>query len=192
MRDQQSIFVVDEAFIELSGSGRSIISEMPLPENMFVVRSLTKQFAIPGIRLGYLVVPPAIGKALYQSTIPWQVNSLAQEAGHCIFDHYAELRPDSQRVGEESRIFREQLEQINGMEVMPSACNFFLVKLHKGSSKALKDFLLQQHHLLIRDASNFRGLDDRYFRVSVQSEAWNERLIQGIREYLECVATDRQ
>ncbi len=176
-------FIIDEAFLELSTRGVSLIPYVSQNKNLAIVRSLTKSFAIPGIRLGYMVADPSVIKTLKENMIPWNVNSLALEAGHYIFDHYKDLKPCKQFLADKCEQFQKQLQSIPGLEVYPSSCNFFLVKLKKGSSGELKTFLLKKYQLLIRDASNFRGLDNTYFRVAVQNEKFNKMLIQGIKDY---------
>ncbi len=178
------VFIIDEAFLELSTRGASLIPHVSRNKNLAIVRSLTKSFAIPGIRLGYLVADSSVIKTLKENMIPWNVNSLALEAGHYIFDHYEELKPCKQFLAAKCEQFQKQLQSIPGLEVYPSSCNFFLVKLKKGNSGELKTFLLKKYQLLIRDASNFRGLDNTFFRVAVQNERFNKILIQGIKDYL--------
>jgi threonine-phosphate decarboxylase len=67
---------------------------------------------------------------------------------------------------------------------MPSACNYFLVRLHRGRAADVKKFMLERHGILIRDASNFRGLDAAYFRLAVQEEEQNQSLIRGLKEWI--------
>ncbi len=177
-------FIIDEAFLELSTRGASLIQRVSRNKNLAIVRSLTKSFAIPGIRLGYLVADKSVIKSLNKNMIPWNVNSLALEAGHYIFDHYEDLKPCKQIIAAKCEQFQKQLQSIPGLDVYPSSCNFFLVKLKNGNSGELKTFLLKKHQLLIRDASNFKGLDNTFFRVAVQNEQFNEILIQGINDYL--------
>jgi threonine-phosphate decarboxylase len=177
-------FIIDEAFLELSTQGESLIPYVLQHKNLIIVRSLTKSFAIPGVRLGYLVAEPSVCKALKKHIIPWNVNSLALEAGHFIFDHYDELKPEKQEIANRCELFYSQLQNIPEVNVYPSSCNFFLVKMNEGSAGELKIYLLNKYQLLIRDASNFRGLDSSYFRVAVQNEKYNEILIKGIKEFI--------
>ncbi len=177
-------FIIDEAFLELSTKGASLIPYVLQNKNLIIVRSLTKSFAIPGMRLGYVVAHPSVSKIIHGNLIPWNVNSMALEAGHYIFDHYDELKPCKQEISDRCDLFYSQLLSIPEVNIYPSSCNFFLVKLNKGSAGELKMFLLENYQLLIRDASNFRGLDNSYFRVAVQKEKYNEILIKGIKEFI--------
>ena len=78
----------------------------------------------------------------------------------------------------------EALEATGGVEVLPSDTHYFLARLQKGSASDLKAYLAGRHGLLIRDASNFEGLDTRYFRIAIQTEEENNLLIEGIREWI--------
>ena len=78
----------------------------------------------------------------------------------------------------------EALEATGGVEVLPSDTHYFLARLQKGSASDLKAYLAERHGLLIRDASNFEGLDTRYFRIAIQTEEENNLLIEGIREWI--------
>ena len=77
-----------------------------------------------------------------------------------------------------------QLRKIDGLEVLPTATTFFLVRLKRGTAAALKEYLMEHHGILIRDASNFRGLDETYFRLSTQRSEENEELIAGIKAWM--------
>ena len=87
-------------------------------------------------------------------------------------------------LGETKRLGR-MLSQIPGIIVHPTHTHFFLAETEKGTAALLKDYLAKNHHLLIRDASNFQGLTPRHFRVSTQSSEENDWLVAAIREYEE-------
>lgn len=72
-----------------------------------------------------------------------------------------------------------------GVEVLPTDTHYFLARLQKGTAAQLKEFLATRHGLLIRDASNFEGLDARYFRIAIQTEEENNLLIEGIHEWIQ-------
>ncbi len=177
------IVIVDEAYSELCFNFESSVSLVQETPNLIVVCSLTKTFAIPGIRLGYIVLPEALQEELSAFKIPWSVNSLAQEAGYFIISNYEDLLPDHGALLKCSHEFQQKLNGIDGLEVTASDCNYFLVKLKKGKATDLKAFLIREYGLLIRDASNFRGLDDSFFRLSIQEEDHMQLLIKGIETW---------
>ena len=183
-----TIFIVDEAYAELCGEFDSVINSVNKFGNLVLVRSLTKAFAIPGIRLGYMVASKNIIEKVKSVKMPWSVNTLAIEAGKYILSDYPNLLPDNKTVAFESNILQQELVNISELEVTPSSCNYFLVRLKKGKAADLKQYLIDKHGLLIRDASNFRGLDESYFRIAVQRPEYNSLLVVGINQWLSCKA----
>lgn len=177
-------FVIDEAYIEFTNSIESIISLTKKYDNLIVVRSLTKTFTIPGLRLGYIVSNNLIIKELLTLKMPWSVNSLAIKAGEYIFKNYEVFQFDVAELIEETAIFKEQLEQLKGVKVYKSNTSYFLVELLQKSAKELKEYLIVKHQILIRDATNFNGLKGEYIRLSTQSKEANNALIQAIKEWM--------
>lgn len=180
--------IIDNAYGALCPSSPDLIplhSEYP---NLISVHSLTKTFAIPGLRIGYTIASSEIISALNHYRTPWSINSLAISAGEFILQRYADLCPDADALCAESLRLQELLRSIEGLEVKASPCNFFLCKLPKGSAASLKEYLATEHKLLIRNADNFRGLTDRHFRISVQGDPLNQRLYEAIKMYLQNVA----
>ena len=179
-----TIIIIDEAYAELCSGFESVNDLVNTYNNLIVVRSLTKAFAIPGIRLGYIVASTSIIEKLKAIKMPWSVNKIAIEAGKFILDNYQKLLPDKNAVSTESKVLQNELNNIAQLEVIPSDCNYFLVKLEKSDAAGLKQYLIENYGLLIRDASNFRGLDNSYFRIAIQKPEYNEMLAEGIKEWI--------
>lgn len=176
--------IIDEAYSELCYGFESSVPLVQKTSNLIVVRSLTKTFSIPGIRLGYIILPAGLYQDISAYRIPWSVNSLAQEAGYYIMNNYEKLLPNRKLLFDRSQEFQQKLNCINELEVIGSQCNYFLVKLKKGKAIDLKTYLIREFGLLIRDASNFKGLNYSYFRLAVQDEKFNLLLIKGIKAWL--------
>lgn len=174
-------FVVDMAYAELTSRQEELRWKKQLPDNLVLIRSLTKSFAIPGLRLGYITASSRIVDSLSRMRPPWSVNSLAMEAGRYILDNYPALVPDIKELTDESLFLQRELLQTGTIDVVPSSCNFFLCRLNEGSSASLKKDLIQQYGILIRDASNFRSLDHSCFRVAAQNHTNNLYLINAIK-----------
>ncbi len=179
-----TIFVLDEAYAEFIKDGQSLLNQQSFPENLIIIRSLTKKFAIPGLRLGYLVGSEAIISRIQGCKPPWTVNSLAIAAGNFIFNHYEDFKPDFQSLLNEGIWLREQIQALDGFSVVPGSATFFLIKINKGIAAELKDFLMNEHGLLIRDASNFRGLGVECFRVATQAREHNVLLIEALKAWM--------
>ena len=144
------------------------------------VHSMTKSYAVPGLRLGYITAHERVTARLRRYLRPWSVSALAVEAGKFLLQHdELACRPD---LGEARRL-RERLLAI-GIGVLPTQTNFMLCRLKGHTAAAMKDYLACEHHLLIRDPSNFRGLTPHHFRVAAQTPAEDDLLVAAIGEYL--------
>ena len=149
--------------------------------NVVQIHSMTKNYGVPGLRLGYIVTSLRLARQIRSHMRPWAVSSLAIEAGKYLLGHDELLcRPD---LSEAKRLCLS-LSALEGVKVMPSHTNFMLCQLECGSAAALKDYLARTHGILIRDASNFRGLTSRHFRIAAQTPAENDALVAAIRDFL--------
>ncbi len=180
--NRETLFVLDEAYAEFTDEPASLENEAPFLPNLIVVRSLTKRFSVPGLRLGYLVCSPAIKRKLREKLMPWRINTLALEAGmYCFSEEFSDNFHPGEWL-EESRRLQTEIGKIEGFSVIPSRTVFFLVK---GPLKAvlLKKELAEKSGILIRDASNFRGLSENHFRISCQSPMENTYLIETLKKW---------
>ena len=177
-----SLLVVDEAFMDFLPADRqqSTIDWVEEFPNLVVVRSLTKFYSLPGLRLGYAIAHPDRLKRWQTWRDPWSVNSLAAAVGEVVlrdtpfqqqtFDWLAAAKP---------QLFAG-LAALPGLHPYPSAANFFLVGCDR-SVTDLQTQLLQRHQILIRDCLSFPELGDRFFRVAVRSQSENQRLLQALK-----------
>ena len=181
---QDSIFVIDQSYESLTAEPLLRTNEAVLYPNVILIHSLTKEFAIPGLRLGYLTAPLSLIHQIAAHRMPWSVNQLAIQAGCYLLQHEDEYELDLEGLLDECDYVGRRLTEIGGMEVWPSKTNFLLVQLRNGKASALKDYLAREHQILIRDCSNFEGLDERFFRIAVQSPEENELLLSAIEEWI--------
>jgi threonine-phosphate decarboxylase len=178
------IFIVDEAFIEFTGSiGSSIGLVCKLP-NLVILRSLTKVYAIPGLRLGYVAAERETISRLRAFKLPWSVNALALEAGNFIFDQYDRIRLPLASLLQDKSIFVQQLQEA-GVKIRSSHTHFFLCETAAGDAEELQNFLLDKFRLLIRNAANFRGLGPENFRLATLSPDKNQLLVNAMKEWKE-------
>ncbi len=178
-----TFFVIDEAYNEFSnavGSAMSLVAEY---KNVAIVRSLTKTFAIPGLRLGYIVSNTDFIGELLNYKLPWTVNSLAIASGRYIFENYSELSFDVNVLLRETQEFKKQLNSIKGFEVVAGETTYFLLKIAKGTATELKNYLANTHGILVRDATNFTGLKGAHIRVSLQNFEANKALIKALQTW---------
>lgn len=182
-RNPGTHFVIDEAYMEFTLSTQSVMTLTGTYENLSVVRSLTKTFAIPGLRLGYIVSGQKTISKLMGFKMPWSVNALAIKAGRFIFEHYDQLYFSPEGLLQETSQFMQQLAEVEWLSPIPSETSYFLVKLHKGKAAGLKKHLIEQYGILIRDATNFRGLDGEHIRLSTQAPEANSALLNALKNW---------
>lgn len=182
-RNKETTLVVDEAYIEFTNSIQSVIHLCEQYENLIVVRSLTKVFAIPGLRLGYVVSNPKMIARLSAKKMPWSVNALALKAGEYIFEKYDHLSFSITDLLGEMQQFLQKISDIDWLEVYPTNTTYVLIQLKKGTAAKLKDYLAKEHKILIRDATNFTKLKGESIRLSLQSKEVNDVLINALRQW---------
>jgi threonine-phosphate decarboxylase len=151
--------------------------------NAMMIHSFSKKYCIPGLRLGYLTASPIIIDRLRQIRQPWTVNTLAIEAGKYLVEHDPKVLPDIRIYLTEAQRLKEELQKIEGLMVMDTFTHYMLVNIDWATSFELKNWLIEHHGILIRDASNFHGLDEHCFRVAAQTPEENDALISAIKEF---------
>ena len=181
---QQYIYVVDQSYESYTRKALLLPREMTDCHNLLLLHSMTKRYCVPGLRLGYITGSPVILDRLRAIRQPWSVNALALEAGRFMVESGFEPIADREVYLEEAARLQTSLSAIEGITVLDSQSNFMLCRLDTGEARQLKEWLLKNHGILIRDASNFHSLDSRYFRVAAQTPTENQALIDAIKEFL--------
>ncbi|MES2731440.1 MAG: threonine-phosphate decarboxylase [Bacteroidota bacterium] len=179
-RYPQTVFVVDEAYIAFTWAVESVVSLLAHCPNLVILRSLTKTFAIPGLRLGYVLASDAIIEKMEQVKYPWSVNTLAIEAGKFIIRNYPPVQPFLQILLAEKERFVSQLKQLPGLQIGESQTHYFLVESLDMPASELKKHLIDNYGILIRDAGNFRSLSPRHFRLATLSPEKNALLLKAM------------
>ena len=181
---------IDEAFIEFleDGMKESIINTERNKKNLFVTRAFTKFFAIPGLRLGYgMYFDKNLEKEISEKKEPWSVNNIAEMAGLTVLDDAEYIEKTLKWIAEEKIYMYEKLNEISGIKVYETEVNFITGKIDEKlfseglNVKILREKILEQG-ILIRDASNFNFLDERFFRLAIKDRASNERIIEVMKE----------
>ena len=176
-----SVVFVDECFIEMvPNSNQSVLSDVKKFDNLFVLRSLTKSFGLPGIRIGYAVSSREIISIMKKIKIPWSVNSLAQDAGIAALLNKNHLVASKKLIQQESAFLQNKINKINGFRCYDSFTTFLLVKTKINSSLLQKKLLKKK--ILIRDCKNFRGLNSSFIRIAVKSRKENQRLVSALED----------
>lgn len=179
----RATFVVDESFLPFVDEAQSLMRNRP--SNVIVLMSLTKFYAIPGLRLGVAVAASSIIAGLKNILPPWSVNTLAQAAGVAALRDrdYAE---QTRRFVEAQRLWLQTaLSSLSGLSVYPGCANFLLGRIDRPGMDAPKlAAALLAFGIAIRVCGNFDGLDNRCFRVAVRTREDNGRLVAAMRSAL--------
>lgn len=171
---EKGIYVVlDECFIEFCGEEAWVMQEIGQYENLLLVRAFTKIYAIPGVRLGYLVCSnDALREKIRRQLPEWNLSCFAQAAGYECIRQKGFIEKTAEYIKQERLFLQEGLEQL-GLKVFPSKANFLLIQ----SEADLYERLLEKG-ILIRDCGNFRGLLKGFYRIAVKSREENEMLLR--------------
>lgn len=179
--------VVDESFMDFIKTSEAF-SVLPLVEkyhNLFVLHSLTKFYALPGLRLGFAATDHEVLDPLYQAKDPWNVNSLAQIAGMVALEDKVYQRRSRTYTRTEINYLYEELETFDKLKVYEPTVNFILVNIEKTNMTAneLKTKLLE-YGIVIRNCENYPGLNEYFVRFAVRTREENDELIDALTEIL--------
>ena len=177
------LYVVDQSFADYTLRPMLKPSEMVDCYNLMLIGSLSKKYCIPGLRLGYVFSSPIIIDRLRQIRQPWSVNSMAIEAGKYLLANNPQMIPDLKGYLTEAQRLRKELASIEGIKVLKTDTSFMLVYIEFAEVLELKNWLIHHHGILIRDTSDFRGLDNHYFRIVARNEKDDNQLVAAIREF---------
>ena len=180
----ETVFVMDQSYGFFTQEPLLSASQGVRYPNVLQLLSMTKRYAMPGLRLGYVTGHPALIEKIRAIRMPWSVNALAIEAGRYLTEHPDTAPIDLPALLAETRRLRNQLNKIPGLTAEPTKTHFFLCRIAQGRAADLKQRLAEDYGLLIRDASNFEGLDEHYFRIATQTPAENDLLAEAIRHIL--------
>ncbi|NYF23455.1 bifunctional adenosylcobinamide kinase/adenosylcobinamide-phosphate guanylyltransferase [Sporosarcina sp. JAI121] len=176
--------VLDEAFIDFVDESLSFIPEIMNNPHLIIVRSMTKMYAIPGIRLGYVAADPTVIKEIKARAPHWNVNGLAAQIGAVCLQEESYREQAIQR----SNLQREKMTQFlleYGCTVTDSVTNFIAFTLGPGrdSEKLYRDMLARG--IVLRHSENFRGMDGRWLRIGMKNPADMAVLKEELRKWLE-------
>ncbi len=184
---RKTLLILDEAYIDLCGLTKkaSFISEIKQYRYVGILRTFTKSFAIPGLRLGYLVGHPSWLDKLRALQVPWSVSPLAQVLGERLLKEEKYLDRSRKYLKEARTALVKDLKTISSIKVFDSKANFILARIVSGKSSVYElVFFLYKKKMLIRNCSSFRGLEHgNYFRVCIRKQPENKKLVQAMKEF---------
>ncbi len=176
-----ALVIVDEAFMDFlpPNEQQSLIELVKDYDNLVILRSLTKFYSLPGLRIGYGVSHPERIRRWQKWRDPWSVNTLAALAGCAVLEdkNFEKLTWEWLPVAKHNLV--QQLANIEQLEVFPSHANFLLVKSEM-TAPQLQLKLLQEDCIFIRDCLSFPELGKQYFRVAIKKDQDNNKLANAI------------
>lgn len=185
IKDYNCTVLVDESFIDFVKDSEQFTCRKLCFEykNLFVLHSLTKFFAIPGLRLGFGIFQPWMVEKMQKSTDCWNVNSLAQAAGVAALADKQYIRESKKSIVDLRQQLIGMLINIGDIRIFPSVANFLLLDVSPmGVTSAELRKLMADKGVLIRDCSNYPGLDTRYIRIAVRNSEENKQFATILKE----------
>ena len=173
--------VIDEAFVDFAGEEESLAATAADSARLVVVRSLTKIFAMPALRVGYAVGPPAAIERLEARREPWSIAGPAEAAALAALALPDSFFERSRSVVAEERARIDRALAAAGMTTFPSSANFVLAFDREHRRRSVPE-LLRAANILVRDLASLPGLGAGFFRVGVRAPAANEALVEALRD----------
>ncbi|RZB16425.1 histidinol-phosphate aminotransferase family protein [Streptomyces sp. F001] len=183
----RDLVVIDESFLEFADAETepSVVQEAMIRPNVIVLRSLGKNFGLHGIRFGYLVANPALAGRVRSMLPKWNLNSFAEHVVFMLKEHGQEYAQSLQQVRRDRLDMAGQLAALPGLTVYPSQGNFLFVRLPVGAEgTVVRDRMLTEHRILVRECGNKIGSSSRFLRLVVRPQVDVRRLVSGLEQVL--------
>lgn len=176
---------IDEAFIEFVENWKEKTVSLLKNKNVFIMRAFTKFFGIPGLRLGYgIALNENILKRMWGEKEPWTVNTFANLAGLTMLDDKDYIEKTEKWILEEKKFIYKELSKFQYIKPYETECNFILIKLFNISSSSLRDKMVEKN-ILIRDAANFKFLNETFVRLAIKDRNSNLKMLKILAEFVE-------
>jgi threonine-phosphate decarboxylase len=177
--------LIDESFIELVDEGNkaySFIDKVKEFDNLVVLRSFTKSFALAGLRIGYCVCNPKLAKKIAAKHIFWNVNGVAQMAAIVALKDAKGIAKARELIQKERTFMYYYINRnLQNFTALSSDVNYFLIHLRSGDSQKIRDLMLTKRGILVRDCSTFNGMGSRHIRVAVKKHDQNLLLLNALQ-----------
>lgn len=174
--------LVDESFLDFIKEEYSVVKYTDIYDNLIIMKSLTKFFALPGLRIGYGICSNvALNKKIELNTPAWNINSMAEEAAKCALEDKIYIDETIIYIDNEREYLYSELLKFNSIKVFKPCANFIFFKL-KDKIDLFSEFL--QYNILIRSCNNYNGIDDAYYRIAIRTHEDNVKLIKELHKIL--------
>jgi len=184
--DKQILVFLDEVFMDTTENGVSFAKRIANYENVFIINSLTKIYALPGLRIGYGLGCKDLISYMSHAKLEWNVNHLAQVAAIAALKDISYLKKTKVLFNEQKRFLLDNLSKIKGLKTEFPDANFFFVEVSgTGFTASQIEVKLKEFGILVRNCSSFKPLGDNYIRIGIRTEQENKRLINGLNKILQ-------
>jgi histidinol-phosphate/aromatic aminotransferase/cobyric acid decarboxylase-like protein/choline kinase len=191
LKQQNKKLILDESFIDFTDAEKnpSLLCQDILNEytNLIIIKSLSKSYGIPGIRLGALASSDEkLISQIKKNLSIWNINSFGEYFLQVIGKYQKEYSESCEKIAAERTRFRTLLYEIDSLHIYPSQANYFLCKLQGISAPELTERLLDKHEIFIKDLTNKTGIpDDSFFRIAIRNKDDNDKFAVCLKSYYE-------
>ena len=179
-----TIVVIDESFLDFVKDNKNYTAIDLLEDynNIFIIKSMTKFFAIPGIRIGYGISKNKdIIKKIDDISVPWNINVMAERAAIVALDEKEYIDDTIEYIEDEKNFLFHELSKIEQIKVFKPEVNFIMFKTKEFID--LKEKMLSEN-IIIRSCGNYKGLDRNYYRIAVRTRVENEKFISTLKNII--------
>ena len=191
LKDANSLLVIDESFIDFVGndplqdnehSMRSLVNEF---DNIIVVHSFTKFYAVPGLRIGAAFANETLITQLQQYIPSWSVNTLAQAYTKAALNDVDYIKRTKQELNEERAFMYNALDAIEGITVYPPSANFMLFQVNQeGITANYINEELKKYNMIVRNCDSYVGLTNHWVRIAIKDHDTNIKLVDKLTDIL--------
>ena len=191
LKDANSLLVIDESFIDFVGndplqdnehSMRSLVNEF---DNIIVVHSFTKFYAVPGLRIGAAFTNKTLITQLQQYIPSWSVNTLAQAYTKAALNDVDYIKRTKQELNEEIAFMYNAVDTIEGITVYPPSANFILFQVNQeGITANYINEELKKYNMIVRNCDSYVGLTNHWVRIAIKDHDTNIKLVDKLTNIL--------
>lgn len=184
--EKQVLVFLDEVFIDTTEKGVSFAKRVTQYANVFIIHSLTKIFAVPGLRVGYGLGSKELISFMRRAKLEWNVNYLAQIAAIAALKDVFYLEKTKELFYKQKRYLMKNLTKIRGLKTeLPDANYFFVDVSETGLTGTQLEKELREFGILVRNCSSFKPLGDNYIRIGIRTEKENKRLLDVLNQIIQ-------
>lgn len=181
--------IVDESFIDFSDKEENptLLDEVILNDfkNLIVVKSISKSYGVPGLRLGVLAsANEELIKDLKKDVSIWNINSFGEFYMQIAEKYRSDYEVAMSKFKENRKEYIEKLNEIENLRVIPTQANYVLCEVKGMTACKLTEILLDKYNIFIKDLSDKKGINGEYIRIAVKSKEDNESLVYALKEEL--------